>query len=147
MGYSIGEVAEMLGISTYAIRYYDKEGLLPFVKRRKNGVRIFEKSDLNFLYVIFCLKNTGMSIEKIRQFIAWANEGDSSLQKRYDLFMSQKADIERQIAQLETYKKCIEYKCTYYAEAVKAGTEAIHFGKEHEVDEMALSKIVRRGKK
>ena len=62
MSYSIGEVAKMLGLSTYAIRYYDQEGLLPFVKRDEHGVRVFEKSDLHFLYVIFCLKNTGHNV-------------------------------------------------------------------------------------
>jgi DNA-binding transcriptional MerR regulator len=147
MSYSIGEVANMLGISTYAIRYYDKEGLLPFVKRSKSGIRIFEKTDLHFLYVIFCLKNTGMSIEKIRQFIAWANDGDKSLQQRYNLFMDQKAEIERQIRQLETYKECINDKCKYYKEALEAGTEAIHFDKKQEEDEMILSKIIRRESK
>lgn len=144
MSYSISEVAKMLGMSTFALRYYDKEGLLPFVKRDKNGVRVFEKSDLHFLYVIFCLKNTGMSLKNIRQFIAWADAGDSSLQNRYDLFMKQKAEIERQLEQLKIYKECIEYKCQYYKEALEAGTEAIHFGKNQAEDKLVLSKIVRR---
>ena len=146
MSYSIGEVAERLGMSVYAIRYYDKEGLLPFVKRNQHGVRIFEESDLHFLYVIFCLKNTGMSIEHIRQFIAWADEGDTSLQQRYDLFMQQKKEVDEQIEQLKIYQKCIVHKCRYYKEALEAGTEAIHFDKNREMDELILSKIVRRKK-
>lgn len=146
MSYSIGEVAERLGMSVYAIRYYDKEGLLPFVKRNQHGVRIFEESDLHFLYVIFCLKNTGMSIEHIRQFIAWADEGDTSLQQRYDLFMQQKKEVDEQIEQLKIYQKCIAHKCRYYKEALEAGTEAIHFDKNREMDELILSKIVRRKK-
>ena len=147
MSYSIGEVAKMLGLSTYAIRYYDQEGLLPFVKRDEHGVRVFEKSDLHFLYVIFCLKNTGMSIERIRQFIAWADEGDASLEQRYHLFIKQKEEVNRQIEQLKLYQECIENKCKYYKEALEAGTEAIHFGKKQEDDEMALSRIVRRKSK
>ena len=65
MSYTIGQVAKKLGISTYTLRYYDKEGLIPNVKRMKNGVRIFEESDLHFLQVIFCLKKTGMAIEAV----------------------------------------------------------------------------------
>lgn len=143
MSYTIGQVAERLGISTYALRYYDKEGLLPEVRRGPNGTRIFEESDLHFLYVIFCLKNTGMSIEDIRAFIAWAKEGDSTLQKRYELFVERKKAVEQQIEQLLAYKQCIEDKCEYYKKALEAGTEAIHFQNKAAEHEMPLSKIVR----
>ncbi len=142
MSYTIGQIAERMHISTYALRYYDKEGLFPFVKRSKNGVRLFEESDLHFLEVIFCLKNTGMSIEEIRTFIKWAEEGDASLQKRYDLFLSRKEAVDRQIKQLEAYRNCIEDKCDYYEKALKAGTEAIHFEKPA----MPLGKIVYHDK-
>lgn len=144
MSYTIGQVAKIMNLSTYTLRYYDKEGLLPFVKRTENGVRIFEEDDLHFLQVIFCLKNTGMPIEKIREFIKWADEGDATLQKRYHLFVERKSEVERQIAQLQEYKECIEYKCNYYKEALEAGTEAIH--KNKTTTEMPLSKIAKFNK-
>lgn len=67
--------------------------------------------------------------------------GDATLQKRYDLFVKRKSEVERQIAQLQEYKKCIEYKCKYYKEALEAGTEAIH--KNKITTEMPLSKIAK----
>ena len=48
---------------------------------------------------------------------------------------------------LKLYQECIENKCKYYKEALEAGTEAVHFGKKQEDDEMALSRIVRRKSK
>jgi DNA-binding transcriptional MerR regulator len=123
------------------LRYYDREGILPFVKRAASGIRIFDESDLEFLHVIHCLKQTGMSIVDIRSFIEWAREGDASIQKRYDLFQERKKEVDRQIALLETYRKCIEFKCDYYQKALKAGTEAIHFNSGS--TDMPLSKIIR----
>ncbi|WP_207463032.1 MULTISPECIES: MerR family transcriptional regulator [Enterococcus] len=56
LSYTISQVSEKIGVSAYTLRYYDKEGLLPFVKRTSSGRRIFEDSDLEFIAVIYCLK-------------------------------------------------------------------------------------------
>ena len=32
MGYSIGQVAKKTGLTTHTLRYYEKEGLLPFIR-------------------------------------------------------------------------------------------------------------------
>ena len=61
--YSIGEVAEIIGVPTSTLRYYDKEGILPFVKRTEGNVRSFTDEDLEWLRVIECLKKTKMSIK------------------------------------------------------------------------------------
>ena len=37
MVYTIGEMAKMLGVPASTLRYYDKEGLLPFVARSSGG--------------------------------------------------------------------------------------------------------------
>ncbi len=41
MTYTIGEMAKLLDVPASTLRYYDKEGLLPFVARSSGGVRIF----------------------------------------------------------------------------------------------------------
>ena len=41
MFYSIGEAAEKLNLPKSTIRYYDKEGLLPFIERKESGIRMF----------------------------------------------------------------------------------------------------------
>lgn len=69
MFYTIGEAAKMLGVAPSALRYYDKEGLLPFVERSESGLRMFTESDMDWLKVIQCLKATGMTIKGIRTFI------------------------------------------------------------------------------
>ena len=69
--YTIGEVAKMYGIAPSALRYYDKEGLLPFIERTEGGARLFKEEDLEWLTTIECLKDTGMPIKMIKQFIDW----------------------------------------------------------------------------
>lgn len=122
MGYSIGQVAQRTGLSTHTLRYYEKEGLLPFVKKSGSGLRVFSDSDLGWLAMIECLKETGMSLKGIKQYIDWYIEGDSTLQNRLDMFRTQKIHIEEQIAQLQKHMEKINYKIKLYEEAVKKGS-------------------------
>lgn len=45
MVYTVGEMAKLLDIPASTLRYYDKEGLLPFVERSSDGIRLFKDSD------------------------------------------------------------------------------------------------------
>jgi len=64
-----------LGLSIYTIRFYDKEGLLPFVSRNKSGNREFTESDLNLFKMICCLKKTGVQIKDIKKYIDLCMKG------------------------------------------------------------------------
>lgn len=85
MTYTIKEVSEKVGLSIYTLRYYDKEGLLPFVARNEAGYREFTDGDLNIIHTICCLKNTGMKISKIRQYIGDVMAGPDSIEDRQQL--------------------------------------------------------------
>lgn len=129
MEYSIGEAAAKTGITASTLRYYEKEGLLPSIKRDKNGIRAFTEDDLQYLRIIECLKATGMPIKDIHRFIELCSEGDNSLHERYELFLDRKAAVQKQIEELKKVEKVIDFKCWYYETAIKAGTEKIHAGK------------------
>ena len=64
MVYTVGETARMLEVPASTLRYYDKEGLLPFVERSSGGIRMFHESDLEWLQVIGCMKKAGISIRR-----------------------------------------------------------------------------------
>lgn len=125
--YTIKDAAKFLNVPTSTIRFYDRQGLLPFMERSESNYRLFTEGDLAMLRSIDCLKRTGMPIKDIRQFAQWVQEGDSSLTKRYEMFVERRQAVENQIAELQKTLALVESKCRYYAEAVEAGTDAIHF--------------------
>lgn len=86
MAYTVGEMAKRLDVPASTLRYYDKEGLLPFVARSPGGMRIFQDADLEWLKVIGCLKKAGMSIKNIRVYIELAMQGDETIDQRLELF-------------------------------------------------------------
>ncbi|MCD7809816.1 MAG: MerR family transcriptional regulator [Erysipelotrichaceae bacterium] len=124
MSYSIKEVADMMGVGTPTLRYYDEMGLLPGIKR-VNGRRVFEDKDFKWLRVLNCMKNMNMPIKKIKEYVDLALQGDSTLQARYDLIKEQKENLQAQIDTLNICMKEIEYKEWYYETAIKAGTEKV----------------------
>lgn len=120
MGYKIGDISKRTGLSTYTLRYYDQKGLLPFVARDKNGRRHFKEEDFEFLSIITCLKDTGMQLSDIRQFVEWSMDGDPTFEKRLDFFTDHKQEVEKQLAQTQTYLNKIDRKISKYTRAHEA---------------------------
>lgn len=117
MTYTISQIAEKTGVSAYTLRYYDKEGLLPFVDH-VNGRRVFKDSDLTWLKMLSCLKSTGMSIKEIREFMRLCALGDETLLERQEIILNRKRLLEEQIALLQGSLEQLEHKARYYEDAI-----------------------------
>ena len=124
MPYTISEAAARMHLSAPTLRYYDKEGLLPFVDRSASGVRVFKESDFEWLRLIECLKATGMPIRDIKQFIDWCLEGDATLPQRRDMFRERRRAVLAQMERLQATLDIIDYKCWYYDQAIEKNDEA-----------------------
>lgn len=122
MVYTVGEMAKLLGVTASTLRYYDKEGLLPFVERSSGGIRMFRESDIEWLRVIECMKKAGMSIKDIRQYIELALKGDDTIELRLMMFRRQKEVLQQKMAEMQHTMAMVEYKCWYYETAKAAGT-------------------------
>ena len=122
MTYSIGETAKILGVNPSTLRYYDKEGLLPFVSRTDGGIRVFKENDMEWLKLIECLKKTNMPIKEIKRFIDLYEEGDNTAAQRLEIIRNQKESVEAQIKQLHSTLEVLEYINWFYETAVRLGT-------------------------
>ena len=122
MIYTVGEMAQKLGVPASTLRYYDKEGLLPFVERSSGGIRMFRESDLEWLRIIGCMKKAGMSIRDIRQYMELVIQGDDTIDARLEMFRRQRKTLETQMAELQHTMDMVNYKCWYYETAQKSGT-------------------------
>ena len=125
MLYTVGEMARKLGVAPSTLRYYDQEGLLPFVERSSGGIRVFKDSDYEWLQVIGCLKKTGMQLKDIKLFIEMAMQGDETIEPRLALITKQKAAVQAQIAELEETLRTLEFKEWYYTTAKKNGSTEV----------------------
>lgn len=112
--HTIKKVSEITNISPYTIRYYDKEGLLPFVSRTESGIRKFSDTDLEWLKLITCLKNTGMHIKDIKQYIDWYIIGMDTFDNRKNLLLEHRKTVLKQMEELQFNLDKINKKIEYY---------------------------------
>ena len=126
MFYTIGEMAQKLNVAPSTLRYYDKEGLLPFVERSSGGIRMFKDEDMEWLNMLGCLKKAGMPLKEIRDFMEWSRQGDATISRRLELIEKQRQSVLDQQKQLEDTLLMLDYKRWYYQTAQAAGTCAVH---------------------
>ncbi len=67
--YTINEAAQKTGISAHTLRYYEKIGLLPSPVRENGVKRMYAETDISFILFLSGLKNTGMSLNEISEFV------------------------------------------------------------------------------
>ena len=119
--YSIGEISKMFQLPISTLRYYDKEGLFPHLKR-VNGVRQF--SEIETLRVIDCLKRSGLEIKDIKEYIALCSLGNATLKQRKAIFEKQKEEVLQEMEKLQKVLSMLNYKCWYYDQAIEKNDEA-----------------------
>jgi len=120
--YTINEIAKICDISAYTIRFYDKEGLLPFISRNKTGNREFNEKDLEFIKLICCLKNTGMHIKEIKQYIDLCMDGAETSDLRKKIMLDHRKEVLRQIGYLKKNLNLIDLKILFY----DSGAASLH---------------------
>lgn len=120
--YTIGQVSDIFSIPISTLRYYDKEGLFPYLKRSGN-IRKFSDSELEAIRIIECLKKSGLEIREIKQFFRWVEAGSSTYADRKRLFELRKAAVEEEISNLQKTLAMLEFKCWYYQQALSDGNE------------------------
>ena len=119
--YTIGQVSEMFLIPISTLRYYDKEGLFPDLKRQ-SGIRQFEDHDLENIRVIECLKASGLEISDIKHYFELCKEGNSTFAARKQLFENRKKAVEEEMKRLQKTLDLLKYKCWFYEKAIEDGS-------------------------
>ncbi len=112
--YSIGMAAELAGVSTDTLRYYEKEGLIPGIPRSENGHRRYDIDDLTWIRLLRALRATGMPISGLRDFVALAQSGADTVEARCRILDDHRALLRSRIAELENHLQVLDNKRRFY---------------------------------
>lgn len=110
---TVGQVAELLGVSGHTLRYYERIGLVD-VGRSTSGQRRYDRAALGRVIFITRLRWSGMSIRDIRDYIRLVEEGDSTVDQRLALLHRHRDKVCRQIDDLRFALAVIDYKIATY---------------------------------
>ena len=121
--YSVSDAAKEAGITPSALRYYDREGLLPDLERTSGGARMFSERDIAWIAVIERLKEAGLTIREIRRYAELASEGDATIPARRQLLHERREAVEAEMEKLQRTLQFIRFKCWFYDKAEELGGE------------------------
>jgi len=111
---TVKDVAKIMNISEHTLRFWDKEGLLPPLERDKNNVRRFSEQDLQWLFLIKCLRGGGVQLSDIKKYIELCQIGDSTASERYEIIKEAKRKTLSQIEELNNQLEKLNYKEEHY---------------------------------
>lgn len=101
--YSIGEIAQIVGMTTRTIRYYEEIGLLNSIKRLEGGKRIYTDDDIRRLKFINRLKVLGLSLNDMKELenvYLVSKSNKAALLKLLDILDKHLQEIENRINSL-----------------------------------------------
>jgi len=116
---SIRAVCERTGLSARTVRYYEELGLLPGVRRRAGGRRIYGADELDRLRFITRLKALGLALEEIGELNAVHAIGGSTramLARLDELLARRLLELDARISDLDSLRDQIRKYRDHVAE-------------------------------
>ncbi len=117
--YSAKEAAEMTGLSTATLRYYEKEQLLPTIERTSQKYRQYSDTDIEWIRMIQCLRMANVPIHSIREYILLLTQGGKTLADRYSMVQGYIDDLHSQMASLQNALTLTQKKLAFYEELLQ----------------------------
>ena len=117
--YSAREAAEMTGLSTAALRYYEKEQLLPQIARTSQKYRQYSDSDIEWIKMVQCLRMANVPIQSVKKYIALLVQGGKTMEQRYGMVQDYIRDIQEQMDQLQNALALTREKSAFYEKRLK----------------------------
>ncbi|CAI2614933.1 MerR family transcriptional regulator [Apilactobacillus apinorum] len=115
---NINEVSKKLSISKDTIRYWEKIGLLPSIPRNASGYREYSQKEFNWVYYIKALRNAGMSIERLLEFVHLYLKDANDLNHRKELLIQQREELLAEITKRQETVDYLTYKIDHFEEHV-----------------------------
>ena len=121
--YSMKEACALTNMTYENLKFYCNEGLVPNVKRDSRNYRVFDKHDIKWIQSLNCLKNCGMSIAEMKEYLALCLEGERTIPERKVILAKKKEALLQSITQLQEAVAYIDWKQNFYDNILSGKTE------------------------
>lgn len=121
--YSMKETCEKTGLTYDALKFYCNEGLIPNVKRNKSNYRVFNDNDINWIKSLSCLKNCGMSILEMKEYLALCLKGQSSIPERQKVLDIKLQELEEKKREIQDSINFVKWKQNFYKDVLSGKTK------------------------
>ena len=123
MIYSMKQVCEKTGLTYDTLKFYCNKGLVPNVKRDCNNYRIFNDKDVAWINSLACLKNCGMSISEMKQYVDLCLQGQSTIPERQEILKLKQKALKKQKEKIQKSIDYIAWKQNFYNDVLMGKTQ------------------------
>lgn len=120
--YSMKQTCKKTNLTYDTLKFYCNEGLVPNVKRDKNNYRIFDDRDIAWINGLNCLKNCGMGIAEMKNYMNLCLQGESTIPERKKILNLKLAQLHNKINEINESINYINHKQQYYDDVLSGKT-------------------------
>nr|WP_312579856.1 MerR family transcriptional regulator [Sedimentibacter sp.] len=115
---TITETSKKYEISADTLRYYERIGLIPKVNRNSSGVRDYTEEDCRWVEFIKCMRNAGLPIEVLIEYVTLFEQGDETIEARKELLTEQHKQLTEKMEDMKKTLERLERKIEKYEQSV-----------------------------
>ena len=120
--YTMKEACAQTGLPYETLKFYCNQGLVPNVQRDAQNRRIFSDGDIGWIRSLECLKNCGMGIREMQEFLGLCQEGTSSIPRRKEILERKRLELAREQLRIRESLSYIDRKQAYYDSILSEST-------------------------
>ena len=121
--FTMKEACNQTHLPYETLKFYCNKGLVPNVKRDKNNRRIFDERDIAWINSLNCLKNCGMSIAEMKEYIELCLIGESTILERKVILDIKRKSLVEQLKQVQDCIDYIDWKQGFYDDVLSGKTK------------------------
>lgn len=121
--YTMKEACLKVNMNYETLKFYCNQGLVPNVKRDKNNYRIFDDRNIAWIQSLACLKNCGMSIQEMKEYLNLCLDGESTIPDRKQILNKKRKELEKKVAELNESINYIDWKQGFYDDVLSGKTK------------------------
>lgn len=123
--FSMKQACEQTNLPYETLKFYCNQGLIPNVKRNSNNYRIFDENDIAWINSLNCLRNCGMSISEMKDYIKLCLEGESTIPERKEILAIKRQSLLEQQKLIQESIDYIDWKQGFYDDVLSGKIEYI----------------------
>lgn len=110
----ISEVSEKYSLTQDALRYYERIGLIPPVKRNPNGIREYDDYSCGWIEFIHCMRKAGIQVEVLVEYVQLYQQGSQTKEARKELLREEYRRLDARITEFQALKERLSWKIENY---------------------------------
>ncbi len=118
---TIKEVCAKYNLTPDTLRYYERVGVIPEVTRTSGGIRDYKEEDLGWVENAICMRDAGVPIEMLIEYVRLYQQGDTTIEARTNLLKEVREQIIEAKAKYDVALQKLNYKIERYELAEKTG--------------------------